>query len=155
MTFVTATSPAVVKFPPVILPVADTIPPVLKFDAKIFPEAVTCPAVRKLPALTLPATDKLVSVPREVKKLEVTFALSILPTIAFAGALEVTPDNNAPLPRNNPPDTMLPVALIMPLPVNNPFNVAPVPETTNTLATLALLILITPSSTMLMFESPF
>ena len=112
---VTDNTPLVIKFPPVIFPVAVTIavpilptlalpvaltmPPVIKFPPRILPVAVINPAVPILPIFALPATDR------------------------------------------TPPVTRL-APLILPLLLNVPAIFAPVPVTTITFETPVLLIAI-------------
>ena len=149
----TTTSPPVIRLPPVTLPVARTTPPASRLLPRMLPVALTCPAVLRLPPTTLPLTLKLVRTPT-VSRLElITLALSVLPIMALAGALDVTPVSKAPLPKNKPLDTTLPDALTM-FAAIVPRTVAPVPLTIITLATLALLMLIVESSSMLMLLVP-
>ena len=115
---VTLTNPAELILPPVMLPVALIAPTLLRFCAVTFPEAETMPPVIKLPPETLAVTVKEPKVPTAVKLAVVTLELRVLPVIKLAGELATTPLSAEPLPTNNPPVTTLPLALIIPLPLN-------------------------------------
>ena len=151
---VALTCPTVLKLAPFTLPVAFKIPPVFTFVAVTLPAADTMPDVSMLPPVTLPVTARLPRVPRVVKLEVITFELSVAPVISAAGALATTPVNCDPLPINNPPAVMFPVAEIVVFAKNVPFNVAPVPDTTSTFATLAALTLTVESSKMLILLVP-
>ena len=152
---VAETCPPVVKLPPDALPVAIIALVAIKLPPVTLPVDVICPAVRKLPPCTLAVTVKLPKEPTVVKLLVVTFELNVLPVIKLAAGLDTTPVNALPSPINVPPVTTLPTALIIPFPVNNPVNVAPVPDTTNTLATPLLLMFTVLLVITCTFELPF
>ena len=135
------TMPRVVRLPPDTLPAALSTPPVLRFSPTMLPDAVITPGVLRLPPVMLPVTAKLVKVPTVCKLLLITLLLRVLPVICEAGALATTPVSWDPLPKKNPAVVMFPVAVICVLAVKRPCTVAPVPDTTSTLATLAELIL--------------
>lgn len=149
------TWPAVVRFPPLALPVAIMALVAIKLPPVTLPVEETCPTVRRLPPCTLPVTLRLPKVPTVVKLLVVTLELRVEPVIKLAAGLDTTPVRADPLPTNLPLVTMLPVALIMPFPVNNPCRVAPVPDTTNTLAVPLLLIFTVLLVITWTFELPF
>ena len=79
--------------PPVILPVANTAPPVVNEPPATVPPALTAPLVFKFPPVALPLTVNAPRVPTVVKLDVVTLALSVVPVISAAGALETTPVN--------------------------------------------------------------
>ena len=78
---------------------------------------------------------------------------SVFPDSVFASVVEVTPVNWLPLPMNNPVETTFPTALTT-LATVVPVTLTPVLVTTTTLATPALLMLITPSSKMAILLDP-
>jgi hypothetical protein len=87
------------------LPVALAVPPVAKLPPVIVSADVIVdvadinPPVSKLPPVTLPLTDKLPSVPTDVKLEKITFELNVLPVKLFASTLlAVTPVSCEPLP---------------------------------------------------------
>ena len=144
---VAAILPLVLMLPPVTLPAALTSPLVTKFCPATLPDALIVPVEIRLPPVVFPLTVNEVKVPTLVKLEFNTLELSVFPVICAAGALDVTPVSWLPLPINNPPEVMLPVAEIVVLASRVPCTVAPVPDTTNTLATLAALTLTVESCT--------
>ena len=148
-------SPVVLMLPPATFPVALIKPDDNRFRPVMFPDAEIVPEELRFAPTTFPLTDNEVNVPTLVKLEFVTLELRVLPVISAAGALDTTPVSWLPLPMNNPPATTLPVALTTEFAISDPCTVAPVLETTKTLAIFDALMLTVESCTIWMFDVPF
>ena len=98
----TLMEPVVITLPPATLPAALTSAPEFTLPPVTLPPVLICPEVLLiLPPTTLPATERLVSVPTAVKLEFKTLALMVLPVSKAAAAVEITPVNCEPLPTKN------------------------------------------------------